>query len=41
MLRIGCPCCIAITRRVAKLLPSKSRTTRKMIGWFSSPGRMK
>jgi hypothetical protein len=41
MLRIGRPLSIPITRRVAKLRPSKSRTTRKMIGSSSSPGRMK
>jgi hypothetical protein len=40
-LKICCPCCTAITRRVVKLPPSRERSTSKTIGMLGSPGRMK
>ena len=39
--RIGLPCWIAWTRRVENDRPSRIRSTLKVIGWVSSPGRMK
>ena len=39
--RIGLPCWIACTRRVENDRPSRIRSTLKVIGWVSSPGRMK
>ena len=39
--RIGLPCWMACTRRVENDRPSRIRSTLKVIGWVSSPGRMK
>ena len=39
--RIGLPCWMAWTRRVENDRPSRIRSTLKVIGWVSSPGRMK